>query len=157
MSGFFSGAAFWWLESSTRVLTSRWYCSGESSDMALTKATKPQISFSSWVSPKAGMPVILMPFRIIQCSSESDHSSAVSDSSGALGLSPFPISEGAAPGSPWQVAHMALKCRIPCRKRAESEKSGAGISFAWNLTERSNAVETAQRNIGECGFFAATL
>ncbi len=70
---------------------------------------------SGCVGPKAGIPVILMPFFTIQKISALDHCDATSTRSGGDGLSPLPISPRSLPGAPWHGAHISPNSKAPSR------------------------------------------
>ena len=68
-----------------------------------TKATMSRISSSLWFTPKAGIPVMRMPFLTTQNSSASESCCRAGASmSGGLGFIPSWNSAGSMPGAPWQ-------------------------------------------------------
>ena len=65
-----------------------------------------QISSSVWVTPQAGMPVILMPCLITQnCSAALPR--FMRHRTGGFGFMPGRISFSARPGARWQAVHIA--------------------------------------------------
>ena len=71
------------------------------------KATMFQIFSSEWVTPQAGMPVILTPYLVIQKSSFGAQSPALLTSSGGRGFRPWPASPIGTPGAPWHSTHIS--------------------------------------------------